>query len=261
MTPFSATVRSEWSKLAGLRSTRLAIACGVLFAVLPSALIAIVVGLTWHRWDAASRTEFDPIGSALVGGILSALIFLVMGARCVTAEYASGMMGLTLTATPRRGRVLAAKAIVVSAISVAAGLVATLAMFLVAEAIFGAYGVPSASLADADALRAVLVGSALSFQFPLIALALGFLLRSTAGAVVGILGLLFAPPFLSGVLPAWWGSGVFDYLPGAASDALAVGQLPDSGGGLSPAPAAIVTIAWTALFVGAAWLVLERRDA
>jgi ABC-2 type transport system permease protein len=261
MTPFSATVRSEGSKLLGLRSTKLAIAFGVVLSLLPSVLLAIIVGITWDRWDPASRAEFEPIGSAIIGGVFGAIFFLVIGARCVTSEYASGMMGLTLTATPRRARVLAAKVLVVSAISVAAGLVATLGMFLAAQAIFGSYGLPSASLADADALRVVLVGSALSFQFPVIALALGFLLRSTAGAVVGILALLLAPPFLSGLLPAWWGNGVFDYLPGAASDALVVGHLEGSGGGLAPAPAAVVTLVWMALFVGAAWLVFERRDA
>ena len=261
MTPFSATVRSEWTKLAALRSTRIGVVLGIVLAVLPSAGLAVVIGVTWDDWDAAGRAEFEPIGAGLVGGILSAIFFLVIGARCVTSEYASGMMRLTLTATPRRGRVLAAKALVVGLISVVAGLVATLGMFLATQAIFDAYGLESATLGDADALRTVLLGSALSFQFPVIALALGFLLRSTAGAVVGILGVIFGPLFLSGLLPSWWGEDLFDYLPGAASDALVIGHLEGSGGGLSPAVAAVVTLAWMAVFVGAAWAVFERRDA
>jgi ABC-2 type transport system permease protein len=261
VTPFSATVRSEWTKLTALRSTRIALALAVVLAVIPSAGLALVIGMTWDRWDAPSQAEFEPIGTALVGGILSAIFFLVIGARCVTAEYASGMMRITLTATPRRGRVLAAKALVVGAIAVAGGLVTSLGMFLVTQAIFDSYGLESASLGDADALRAVLVGSALSFQFPVITLALGFLLRSTAGAVVGILAVLLAPPFLSGLLPAWWGDGIFDYLPGAASDALTIGHLEGAGGGLAPAAAGAVTLAWTAVFIAAAWVALERRDA
>lgn len=51
------------------------------------------------------------------------------------------------------------------------------------------------------------------------------------------------------------------YLPGAASDAIAFGQLPDAPHGLAPLPAALVLIAWTALFLGGAWAALERRDA
>jgi len=68
----------------------------------------------------------------------------------VTSEYGTGMIRLTLTATPRRGRVLAAKAAVVGGVTLVAGLVTATVTFLVAQAVFAAHGVPTASLADGD---------------------------------------------------------------------------------------------------------------
>jgi hypothetical protein len=47
MTPFSATLRSEWTKLISLRSTKVMLACSLLLAVALSALLANVVGHTW----------------------------------------------------------------------------------------------------------------------------------------------------------------------------------------------------------------------
>lgn len=261
MTPFPATLRSEWTKLGSLRSTKVMVALGVVLGVALSALVAWVAGMTHDEWDAAERREFEPIGTALLGGVVSAIFFVVLGVKAATMEYGSGMIRLTLAATPRRGRVLAAKAVVVAALSLAGGLVLTAGMFLAAQAIFASYGMESASLADADALRVVLAGGALSPLFPVIALALGIVLRSTAAAVIGAFGVILAPPFLGGLLPAWFDEHVARYMPGAASDAIAVGHLEGSSSGLSPAVAALVLVAWLALFLGGAWNALERRDA
>jgi len=258
MTPFTATVRSEWTKLVSLRSTKLLVVLGVVLGIVMTGLLAWVAGMTYDKWDAAGRRDFEPIGTALIGGIL----FLVLGVKAATAEYGSGMIRLTLTATPRRGRVLAAKALVVSAISLGAGLVLMAGMFLVAQAIFASYGMRSASLSDADALRTVLGGAVLSPLFPVIALTLGIMLRSTAGAVIGIFALIFAPPFLGGLLPAWFAENVVMYLPGAAGDAISVGHLPGAGDDLlAPGVAAVVVVAWLVVFLGAAWAAFERRDA
>ena len=41
----------------------------------------------------------------------------------MTAEYRRGLIRVTLAASPRRGRVLAAKAVVIAAVAFAAGLV------------------------------------------------------------------------------------------------------------------------------------------
>ena len=147
MTPFSATLRSEWTKLSSLRSTKVMLAFSLVLALALSALLAIVVGNTWDDWKPADRRDYEPIGAALVGQLASAILFLVIGVKAATAEYGAGMMRLTLTATPRRGRVLAAKALVVAAVTLVAALVGNVAMFLLARAILSSYGIETTSLA------------------------------------------------------------------------------------------------------------------
>ena len=77
-------------------------------------------------------------------------------------------------------------------------------------------------------LRAVLGSAALTPLFPVIGLALGIALRSTAATIIAVLAVIFGPPFLGGVLPQSWQGDALEYLPVAAGDAISVGHLPDA---------------------------------
>jgi ABC-2 type transport system permease protein len=255
MTPFTATLRSEWTKLVSLRSTKLLVGLAVVLSFALTALLLIVTGETWDGMSAAERRDFDPIDMSLAGGVITWILFLVLGVKAATSEYGSGMIRLTLTATPQRWRVLAAKALVVTGVTLVAGLVSTVGMLLTGQAILASYGLPTASLGDADALRAILAGSVLAPQFPLIALTLGIALRSTAAAIIATLGVIFAPPFIGALLPASW-QDALDYFPGSASDGIS--GVAD---GLAPGLATFVVLAWTAAFLAGSWAVFERRDA
>jgi ABC-2 type transport system permease protein len=261
MTPFTATLRSEWTKISSLRSTKVMLVVSLVFALALSALLALVVGNTWDDWKPTDRRDYEPIGAALIGQLASAILFLVIGVKAATAEYGADMMRLTLTATPRRGRVLAAKALVVTAVVLVAALVCNVAMFLLARAILGSYGLETTGLGDPDALRAVLGSAALAPLFPVVGLALGIVLRSTAATIIAVLAVIFGPPFIGGVLPQSWQGDTLDYLPMSAADAISSGHLPNASAGLSPALAALVVAGWLALFLGGAWAVFERRDA
>lgn len=254
-------IRSEWTKLSSLRATRVQLWLAVVLSPALSALAALIVGLTHHDWKPADVADFEPISFSFVGTLLGGIVFAVLGVRAITAEYGSGMIRLSLTATPRRERLLAAKAAVVAGVTLAGGTLMTVAMFVIAQRIFAGYGVPSAGLGDRDALRTVLATSAMSPLVPLFALSLGFMLRSTAGAITSVLGIMFVPAIVGALVPQSWQDHVLVYLPGAASDAIAFGHLPDAPHGLSPAVAALVLLGWTALFLVGALLALERRDA
>ena len=65
-----------------------------------------------------------PSADTLVGTFAGLIAVLVVGTMFITAEYRRGLIRTTLTASPRRGRVLAAKAIVIGAVTFAAGLAA-----------------------------------------------------------------------------------------------------------------------------------------
>ena len=69
--------------------------------------------------DIAPMTAVDltTIGQFLTGVFVALIAAVVVGAMFVTTEYRRGLIRVTLAASPRRGRVLAAKAIVVGGIS------------------------------------------------------------------------------------------------------------------------------------------------
>jgi ABC-2 type transport system permease protein len=260
--PFTATLASEWDKLVTVRSTWITLALAAILSVGTTALFAWVTGWSWSEWTEADRATFDPIEFSFIGTMFSAILFIVLGVSMVTSEYSSGMMRLTMTVTPSRGRVLLAKAIIVTMVVLVAGMLISIANFQVAQMIFGAYDLPTASLGDSDAFRAVVLGVGVTGPiYPLIGLALAFIFRSTALAITAVLGLMFAPSFFGGLLPRRWQEDVLAYLPGQAADSFAIGHLyPDNPMYLDPAVGLVVAIAWLVLFVGGAWLVLNRRD-
>jgi hypothetical protein len=92
-----------------------------------------------------------------------------------------------------------------------------------------------------------------------LALAVGFLVRSTAGAIATVFGVLLVLPVLGHVLPSNWQQHVLPYLPSDAGGALYT-QHPDPGT-LSPWVGFAVMCAWAVAAVIAAAVVLRRRDA
>lgn len=254
---FRDTLAAEWIKLVALRSTYLMLGLGLLFSVGTSALVCLALGSTRESWPA----DVSPVTTSMVGNIWALIVSSVFGALVVSREYGGGLIRLTLTATPRRGRVLAAKLILVSLITLVFGLVATVGMFLVGQAVLGAYGMPTASLADADARRMVLGLGATMPAFPVIGVALGVLLRSTAGAITVVLGLLWLPQIVGAFLPRWWQEHVISLLPGSAVDSITLGHIESSFSYSDPAVGAAIAGVWLAVLIGAAFVALHRRDA
>jgi ABC-2 type transport system permease protein len=257
---FAGTLASEWTKLTTLRSTHVTIAMAGVLAAGAAALAGLAVGVTWDDWSAADREDFSPVLFPLVGGIFAGILLPILGVKAVTSEYGSGMIRLTLTATPRRGRVLLAKAGAVAGITLVGGTIATFGMFFAGQAVFAAYGLDTASLAETDTLRAVVGVSVLWPVFPVIGVALAFLTRSAVGAITTVLGLIFAPGIFGTLLPEWWQDHIVRYLPGPATDGIAISHLDDANT-LNPGVAVAVLAAWLAAFLGAAYVALTKRDA
>ncbi|MEU6679977.1 DUF1349 domain-containing protein [Streptomyces sp. NPDC046925] len=148
----------------------------------------------------------DLVATALNGSQLGLVLIAALGVLFITAEYRRGMILTTFTASPRRGRVLVAKAVVVGTVAFAAGLVASVASFLLSMPVLRANGhkpprFPEFSLADGPALRAVLGTAALLALIAVLALALGALLRSTAAAITTVVVVIVLPLILVSVLP------------------------------------------------------------
>jgi ABC-2 type transport system permease protein len=95
--------------------------------------------------------------------------------------------------------------------------------------------------------------------FPVLGVALTFLLRSAAGSVAALLGLLLGPLALSPLLPQWWADHGQRFMPGSAMDALTLPELSDEAL-LGRAAAAVVVAAWLLVMLGGALVALNRRD-
>ncbi|MFO7272853.1 MAG: ABC transporter permease subunit [Sphaerobacter thermophilus] len=259
--PLTATLRAEWTKLMTVRSTYVLLALSLLLSVAVTALVSWAAGWSWSEWAEADRAAFDPVINSFVGLLLATVLLVALSVGFVTSEYTSGMVRLTLTTTPRRGRVLLAKAGVIAAVTMVAGVIITVATFLTGQAVFAAYDVPTASLGDRDAALAVLATGLTTAVYPVIGVAIGYLLRRTAAAITVTLLLMFAPAFFGPLLPLRWQERVLAYLPGPATDSLAFGHLAtDAPMYLERGIAAVVVAAWLVALLGAAYLVLNRRD-
>jgi ABC-2 type transport system permease protein len=258
---FRDTLASEWTKLTSLRSTWICVALGILLALGFTALRSAAIGNTWeaHRQD--MYANFNPVTWPLDGTLLSTIALVVIGVSVAAAEYTSGMIHLTLAATPRRGQVLAAKATVVAGVTIATGLISVLGMFVVSQFIYESAGMPTASLTNPDTVRVLAAMSVLAAVFPLMGVAAGVLLRSTAGAITTVLALSFVPEILGGLLPPWWQEHVMSLLPSKAIAAAAVGHIAPQPAYHASAIAAVLVVGWLAAALGAAYVVLKRRDA
>jgi ABC-type transport system involved in multi-copper enzyme maturation permease subunit len=255
---FGATLRSEWTKFSSLRSARLTLLLGTVFGIGAAALLGWAVLATWDEWTPEDRAAFVPAEDALIGTIITGTLFAVLGVTVVSSEYSSRMAALTFTATPRRWRVLLAKVLVVAVATTVATAIAALGMILVGLAMFA--GLHQTTPGAGRLVRIVLAVAANSTLLPVLGVALTFVLRSAAGSVAALLMLTFGPLALGPLLPQWWGDHGQFYLPGAAMDALTLPGFTDVAGQLDRGPAALVVAGWLVLFLGAAAVVLDRRD-
>jgi len=205
------------------------------------------------------------------GGLIAVIIVATM---FMTAEYRRGLIRLTLAASPRRGRVLAAKAVVIGAVTFVAGLAGATAAFLLGERLLrsnGNYILPVSALTE---VRVVAGTAAVLAVAAVLALALGAILRHGAGAVTVVIVAIVLPYFFTtafSVLPAGLADWLLRVTPAAgfaiqqsipqysqvtASYTPANGDYP-----LAPWLGFAVLCAWAALALGVAAVLLRRRDA
>jgi hypothetical protein len=151
---------------------------------------------------AFSPPEDDVVQISLVGVLIGSLAVIAVSVLFVTAEYRRGMIRTTFAASPRRGAVLAAKALVVGAATFAVGVVACLIAFFVAYPLLRNNGMapphfPEPSLSDPGVLRAVLGSAAVLALVAVLSVAVGTIVRRSAAAIAIMTALFFLPAFLA----------------------------------------------------------------
>jgi len=258
--PFATAVRAEWIKLRTLAGTWW----------LLRGVIALTVAVGAGA-DAAVSCQTagcgqDPARVALSGIDLSQAVVAILAVLAISGEYSTGMIRTTLTAMPRRLRVLGAKAIVVSALTLAAGAVGVLASMLAGGLILpgrgftGPHGYSPLSLASGPDLRAA-AGSVLYLALvALLALGVAAAARDSAVSIGLVLALLYLFPVIASALAPSWARHLQQIGPMSAGLAIqATGDL--RGLPLGPWPGLGVLALWAAgaLIIGG--LVLRLRDA
>jgi ABC-2 type transport system permease protein len=252
---FPDTLRAEWLKFWTVRSTYWSTASLV---VLGAGLTTLVCALAAK--DIASGAAGESPGSFVTWGMMIAQITaVVLGAMVVTGEYGTGMIRATLAATPRRGAVLAAKALVLSSTLFVVGTATAFVGYFGGNFFLDREGVGLA-LTHEGVLRA-LFGSGLYLAgLGLFAAAVGFLVRHTAAVLSTVLGLVFVVGQMAWLLPGTWGEWVAKAMPGNAGGAVTmpVAFNPEL---LGPWTGFAVFASEVAVLMVVAYAVFRRRDA
>jgi hypothetical protein len=188
---FRAVAQMEWQKLRTVRSTR------YILAVFATGLIGLAMLTMSHehyaQMSAAGRASFDPTYDAFLGLVPGQLLLGALGVLAITTEFSSGMIRATFAAAPRRPLVLTAKAAVLGVVTLAAGEISALAAFYAGQAMLKAPA-PHATLGQPGVLRAVLMAGAYPALIALIRLGIGAIIRHTAAAICGMVGVVFVLP-------------------------------------------------------------------
>ncbi|WP_159603847.1 ABC-2 transporter permease [Agromyces humi] len=213
---FGGVLRSEWIKLRSLRSTiwsyGLVVAISLGMALLMS--LSMVNGMNGGP-DAASAPAAQQAGlvvdASVFGVYFGQLVAAVLGVLVISGEYSTGMIRSTLTAVPRRLPALAAKAVILGAATFVVGAIATFSAFAVSSVVFAGIDV-TANLLDPAVFLPLLGGALYLSLVSLFALGVGTILRSSAGGIAAVLGILLLLPTVLQMIPADWAQDLVPYL-------------------------------------------------
>ncbi len=272
---FPGIVRSEWIKLRSLRSTFWCYLIVVLLTIGLAALVAAVIptdAAAGTRAAAAAGPPESPDARWLmistIGVSFGQLVIAVLGALVITGEYGTGMIRSTFTAVPSRLPALAAKALVFGVVTFVVTLATLVVAALVAAPILSGRGI-SPDLGSSSVWLALVGGAGYLTLLGILAMAIGLIIRASAGAIATALGLILVVPIIFNLLAsltqAKWLQNVAAFLPGAAGGRMYAYQ--PTGGVTND----LLTLdGWQGLLVLAAWCVIvalvggilvKRRDA
>jgi len=241
----------EWTKFRSVRSTYWTLLVAVLTPIAFSILVAYSL--------ANSPSPSAPVDQMLPG-LLSleyAIIAVsVLGVLAFSSEYSTGLIRGTFAAVPRRRAVLAAKAAVVGLVTLAAGEMVAFISFLAVQAVLSGHHL-GVSLSRPGVPGAVLAGGILLCVCALLGVALGAIVRHTAGGIAAAIGIIVVPSLLA-VLPPPWSNRLGRFT--LAEAARQVTALHPASTLFAPALSIVVLLAWPAVALLAAALLLTRRD-
>ncbi|MFF5980308.1 ABC transporter permease [Streptomyces olindensis] len=179
-------IASEWTKIRSVRSTMWTLGVFVLLVIGIGTLTGVVVANS----DPALEGE-SPLGLGFFGLLLGSMCIITLGVLTTASEYGTGMVRTTMVACPSRGRVLTAKAVVFFLVAFVVTLVsASLVAFLHVAMLEGS-GAKGPS--GGEWLKGTVGIAAYVALLGLLSLAVGSIIRHSAGAITIMIGAVLAP--------------------------------------------------------------------
>jgi ABC-type transport system involved in multi-copper enzyme maturation permease subunit len=262
---FFRVLNSEFIKFRTLTSTLILLGCTVLVIVGFGALNA------WGTGQFADQATRDPQAAAAIasqGGDIAVgvptagldfavLILGSLGVLLMSSEFTTGMARSTFAAVPKRLPAFGAKAVVVVVASFLVTAVSSVLAGLVALPILASYDL-ELDLGSSQSIKLILVKSLYVALVAAIGLALGSIIRNSAGGIMSLVGLFFVAPIALLIIQGDVSEEIRKYLPGNTVEPLtAVTHMPET---LEAWQAALVLGAWVVLPLVLAMVLLKRRD-
>lgn len=251
-------VASEWTKFVTLRSTRWSLGVGMFLTIAFPILFATVTAARWGHMSPHERADRHPLDIALAGVNVAQLAIAVLGVLMITGEYSTGMIRSTMLAVPKRLPVLWGKVGVYAVVAFVLTLPAIIVAFFSSQAILNRHHLLQISFTGPGVVRVIIGGALYVTLVGVFALALGAIVRNTAGGIALFAGIFFVIPPLMNILPTSWNNGISKFLPSEAGRQLfALHRDPTR---LAQWPSGLLFVGYCILAVAIAAVLLVRRD-
>lgn len=246
-------VLAESTKLRSLASTTWSLLAAAGISIGTAMLAARSPNVEPHTTVGAA----DAVGVALAGFAFGQVAICVLGALTITGEYARDGVRTSLSAVPRRGRLLAGKALALLGTALVAGTVISALSFVAAYAMMGTRDVQVVGL-GAGSARAIVGGGLYLAVLSLFCLGIGVIVRHSAGAIAAAISIVLILP---NVLPVFgsFGQTLFEWWPSQVGQQIMLVVVRP--GQFTPWAGFGYFCACTAVLLGIAHVVLRRRDA
>jgi ABC-2 type transport system permease protein len=255
---FHRVLLSEWTKLRSVRSTKWSLFAAFLLTIAFPVLFALVTRTHWNSLSPSDRAGRHPLDIALAGVNVAQLAVAVLGVLLISAEYSTGSIRSTFTAVPRRLPVLWAKLIDYAVVCLVLMVPAVLASFFASQAILDTIPQLHISFTQPGVARSVLCGAVYVMLVGIFALAIGAIVRNTAGGIATFAAIFFVLPPLMFTLPTSWNNAISQYLPSEAGRQIFA--LQHAAHTLRPLTGGLVFVGYCAAAVLIAAVLLVRRD-
>jgi ABC-2 type transport system permease protein len=255
---FPRVLLSEWTKLRSVRSTKWSLAVGFLLTIAFPVVFAFVTSSHWGTMSPHERADRHPLDIALAGVNVAQLAIAVLGVLLISAEYSTGSIHSTFTAVPKRLPVLWAKLVDYAVVSFVLMVPAVVVSFFASQAILAKHDILQISFSHAGVARSVIGGAIYVMLVGIFALAIGAIVRNTAGGIATFAGIFFVLPPLMNILPLSWNNAASQYLPSNAGRQLF--SLQHSAHSLTPLAGGLLFAAYCAAALAIAAVLLVRRD-